>query len=260
VNIPHAGTYLPPAIAATLTEAGRGVSDTDWHVEKLCDFAPSMGATLMVATHSRIVVDLNRDPSGAALYPGASNTEICPATNFAEEPIYQSGRIPTASEVASRVEQYWWPYHRELASVIAGLKALHGYCILLDVHSIVSVAPRFFSGTLPDLNLGTADGGSCDPSLAHSAFAVLSGADGFTSVHNGRFKGGYITRQYGRPDSSVHALQLEMAQRCYMDERAPQHFDEARAARLRIVLKVLIAKLLAWQPARPVDTTGQDHC
>lgn len=244
VNVPHAGIYLPPQIAQMLTPVGRQVPDTDWHVDKLYDFAPKMGATLMVATHSRIVVDLNRDPAGDALYPGLSNTEICPTTTFADEPIYQQSMAPDNVAVAARVKQYWQPYHRQLAVEITRIKAVHGYCILLDAHSIRSEAPRFFAGRLPDLNLGTADDKSCDSLLAESAIRVLSDADRFTSVHNGRFKGGYITRHYGDPASLIHALQLEMAQCCYMDETAPARYDESRAAALKMVLKTLVERLL----------------
>ena len=247
VNVPHAGTYLPPIIAQMLTRAGVAVPDTDWHVDKLYDFTASMGATLMVATHSRIVVDLNRDPSGEALYPGASNTEICPTATFLDEPIYLPGRVPDQAEIASRVEQYWRPYHRQLYAEIARIKARHGVCILLDGHSIASQVPRFFAGRLPDLNLGTADGKSCDESLAQAAFQVLSAAEGFTAVHNGRFRGGYITRHYGTPASNVHAMQLEMAQRCYMDEAMPHHYDQIRAAPLEVTLKTLIEQLLRWR-------------
>jgi N-formylglutamate deformylase len=259
VNVPHAGTYLPPSIAQKLTAAGIAVPDTDWHVDKLYDFVPAMGATLMVATHSRIAVDLNRDPSGAALYPGASNTEICPTQTFAEVPIYQQAMEPDRAEIASRVAQYWQPYHRQLVAEIARVKAMHGYCILLDAHSIVSVAPRFFSGRLPDLNLGSADGKSCARSLADAAFRVLSDADGFSAVHNGRFKGGYITRHYGDPGRNVHALQLEMAQCCYMDEAAPLQYDAWRAAKLRAVLKTLIELLMNWHPAVGDETKKWEH-
>jgi N-formylglutamate amidohydrolase len=198
----------------------------------------------MVATHSRIVVDLNRDPSGNALYPGASNTEICPTATFNEMPIYRQDMAPDQAAIASRLDQYWQPYQRQMAAEIARLKAEHGYCILLDAHSIVSQAPRFFSGRLPDLNLGTADGKSCAPSLAAAAFRVLADAEGFTAVHNGRFKGGYITRHYGSPDKDVHALQLEIAQCCYMDEAVPQKYDASRAAALVRVLKSLVEQLL----------------
>ena len=244
VNVPHSGTYLPPSIGQTLSAAGLKVPDTDWHVEKLYDFVPSLGATLMVATHSRIVVDLNRDPSGDALYPGASNTEICPTATFANEPIYRPGLAPGGAEIAQRVAQYWRPYHYQLAMEIERIKSRHGICILLDAHSIVSEAPRFFDGYLPDLNLGTADEKSCDESLAQSAFAVLKHAEGFTAVHNGRFKGGFITRDYGVPGDEIHALQLEVGQRCYMDESAPHFYDASRAAPLKAVLIALVEKLM----------------
>ncbi len=259
VNVPHAGTYLPPAIAHTLTPAGVAVPDTDWHVDKLYEFVPTMGATLMAATHSRIVVDLNRNPSGDALYPGVSNTEICPTATFANAPIYQAGLAPDRAAIASRVAQYWQPYHAQLQAEIARLKAQHGYCILLDAHSIISEAPRFFAGRLPDLNLGTADGNSCAASLARIAFQVLFEADGFMAVHNGRFKGGYITRHYGEPQHEVHALQLEMAQRCYMDETAPHRYDESRASGLKDVLKKLVEKLLITAAALYAQTKKQDH-
>ena len=258
VNVPHAGTYLPPRIAAQLTPAGLGVPDTDWHVDKLYDFAPAMGATLMVATHSRIVADLNRDPTGDALYPGASNTGICPTSTFFDEAIYLPGLVPGQAEMAARIDQYWRPYHRQLSAEIARIKAKHGVCIVLDGHSIVSEVPRFFDGRLPDLNLGTADGKSCESSLAQTAFQVLSHADGFTAVHNGRFKGGYITRHYGEPGNSVHALQLEMAERCYMDESQPRHYDGLRAGSLIAVLKTLLEHLLARCAALDAQTRKQD--
>ena len=260
VNVPHAGTYLPPSIAAALSPAGVAVPDTDWQVDKLCGFVPAMGATLMVATHSRFVVDLNRDPSGDALYPGMSNTGICPVASFADAPLYQPGRVPDQAEIAARIDRYWRPYHRQLAAEIARIKAQHGVCILLDAHSIAGEVPRLFAGRLPDLNLGTADGRSCAPPLAHAAFAVLSHADGFTAVHNGRFKGGYITRHYGAPADDVHALQLEMAQRCYMDESQPWHYDGSRAGALTAVLKTLVEQLLAGCAALGAETKKQDHC
>jgi len=254
VNVPHAGILLPEAWKPLLTAEARRLPDTDWNVEKLyAAFAAGLGVTLMWASHSRIVVDLNRDPSGDALYPGASNTAICPTRTFHDEPIYQAGMAPDANQIAQRVSQYWYPYHAQLAVEIERIRARHGYCILLDGHSIVSEAPRFFSGRLPDLNLGTADGASCDPSLADCAFMVLAGARGFTAVHNGRFKGGYITRHYGQPAEGMHALQLEMAQSCYMDETIhswPVVYDSDRSALLRKTLQTLIQTLLAWRPDR----------
>jgi N-formylglutamate amidohydrolase len=250
VDVPHAGVEIPDAIAARLTPAALARPDTDWHVEKLYDFAAEFDATLMCATHSRYVVDLNRDPSGSALYPGADNTEVCPTRTFASEPVYVDGGAPQPPEVAERIEEYFTPYHARLAAEIARVRARHGYAVLLDGHSIRSEVPRFFAGRLPDLNLGTANGASVAPSLQARAEAVLKGADGFTHVVNGRFTGGWITRHYGRPRDGVHVLQLEVGERCYMDEAPPYPWDPARAAALVTVLRALVATLAAWRPRR----------
>ena len=248
IDIPHAGTYLPPAIAARLTPVARAVPDTDWHVDQLFAFARAAGATLVVATHSRYVVDLNRNPSGAALYAGADNTELCPTRTFGNAPIYIDGAAPDAGEVAARRAEYFDPYHALLAAEVERVRARHGRAILLDGHSIRSVVPRFFAGRLPDLNLGTADGASCTPAVQAAADVVLAGADAFTSVVNGRFKGGYVTRHYGQPARGVHALQLEIAQACYMDEDPPYVWDHARAAPLVAVLERLVAVLRECRP------------
>ncbi len=248
IDIPHCGTHVPPEIARNLTPAGQRLLDTDWHVEKLYAFAPKLGAGIFHATHSRYVADLNRDPDGVPLYPGADNTEVCPLKSFHDAELWQAGRAPGAAEVKRRVDAYWRPYHAGLAAEIAAVKARHGFCVLLDGHSIFSEVPRFFSGKLPDFNLGTADGRSCAPALQARAAAVLAGAAGFTHVVNGRFKGGYITRRYGQPAQGVHALQLEMAMSAYLDERAPDRYDPARAARLIGVLEDLVAALLEWTP------------
>jgi len=248
IDIPHAGTHVPPDIDARLTPAARPVPDTDWHVEKLFAFARSAGATLVIATHSRYVVDLNRDPSGAALYPGADNTELCPARTFADEAIYVAGGGLDAAEIAARRAAYFDPCHAMLAAEIERVRARHGYAILLDGHSIRSVVPRFFAGRLPDLNLGTADGASCAPTVQAAAGVALAGAGAFTSVVNGRFKGGYVTRHYGQPARGVHALQLEIAQACYMDESPPYRWDAARAEALIAVLDRLAGALCGCTP------------
>jgi N-formylglutamate amidohydrolase len=249
IDVPHAGTFVPPDIAARLTAAARAVPDTDWHVEKLYAFAPAAGATLLVATHSRIAADLNRDPSGAVLYAGADNTELCPTRTFDNDAIYRDGGVPGAQEIAARRAAYFDPYHAALAEEIERVRARHGYAILLDGHSIRSHVSRFFAGRLPDLNLGTADGASCAPDLQQVAASVIKGAAGCTHVVNGRFKGGYVTRTYGRPAQRVHALQLEIAQCAYMDEAPPYRWDAARAAPLGAVLERLLAALAAWRPA-----------
>ena len=243
VDIPHAGTYVPPDVAARLTPAALAVPDTDWHVGKLFAFARDAGVTLVIATHSRYVVDLNRDPAGVALYAGADNTELCPTRTFANEAIYVEGGAPDAAEIAARRAAYFDPYHALLAAEVERVRARHGHAVLLDGHSIRSTVPRFFAGRLPDLNLGTADGASCAPAAQAAAGVVLAGAGAFTSVVNGRFKGGYVTRRYGQPARGVHALQLEIAQACYMDEAPPYPWDAVRASALVAVLERLVAAL-----------------
>jgi len=243
IDIPHAGTYVPPAIAARLTGAARTVPDTDWHVEKLYAFARRSGATLVIATHSRYVVDLNRDPDGVELYPGADNTEMCPTRTFAGEAIYGEGDAPNAAQIEARRAEYFDPYHAMLASELERVRTRRGYVILLDGHSIRSRVPRFFEGRLPDLNLGTADGASAAQGVEAVAASVLERAGAFTSVVNGRFKGGYVTRHYGRPREGIHALQLEIAQASYMDEAFPYPWDERRAAPLIALLQHLVAEL-----------------
>jgi N-formylglutamate amidohydrolase len=249
IDVPHAGTYVPPALSAGLTAAARPLPDTDWHVDRLYAFARASGATLVVATHSRYVVDLNRDPSGASLYPGADVTELCPTRTFASEPIWEEGAAPNEAAIAARRADYFDPYHAALAAEIERVRARHGHAVLLDGHSIRSEVPRFFAGRLPDLNLGTANGASCATALQKVVAGLLAGARGFTHVVNGRFKGGYVTRHYGKPAAGVHALQLEIAQACYMDEAPPYPWDAGRAAPLGAVLEQLVEALAAWRPS-----------
>jgi N-formylglutamate amidohydrolase len=247
IDVPHAGTIVPPELEARLASSARVFPDTDWHVDKLYAFACGAGATVMVATHSRYLVDLNRDPSGAALYAGADNTELCPTRTFADEPIYE-GATPDVDEVVSRRGAYFDPYHAQLHAEIERVKSQHGFALLLDAHSIRSVVPRFFDGKLPDLNLGTADGASCAVSLQRIAHGFIGNATGFTHIVNGRFKGGYVTRHYGKPALGVHAMQLEIAQSCYMDETPPYPWEGARAAPLVAVLRRLVDALADWRP------------
>ncbi len=236
VSVPHAGTELPEDMKARLTAAAAPLPDTDWHVEKLYDFAPNLDATLLVAKMSRYVIDLNRSPDGAALYPGADETGLCPTSTFDRQPIYRSGSEMTVSEAGDRIERYWRPYHEALKFELDRIIDLHGFAVLWDAHSIRSRVPRFFEGRLPDLNFGTADGASADAALA-GGLMELAGASDQTSVLNGRFKGGYITRAYGAPAKGVQAVQLELSQRNYMNEAPPYSYDEARAADLRGLLE-----------------------
>ena len=248
VNVPHAGTHVPDAIRLRLSAAARAMPDTDWHVERLYALARSTGTTLMVATHSRYVVDLNRDPGGAALYPGADNTELCPTRTFHNEAVYEEGEAPRGAEIAARRVTFFAPYHAMLADELERVRSRHGYAVLLDGHSIESELPRFFAGRLPDMNLGTADGGSCDPALSSLAAGIV-GSSRFTHVVDGRFKGGYITRHYGKPPSGTHALQLEMAQSAYMQEGPPFAWDPQRARDVMSLLERLVIALGEWRPA-----------
>lgn len=247
IDVPHAGTFVPDEIAARLTGEARALPDTDWHVDHLYAFAPRSGATLMIATHSRYAVDLNRDPSGAALYAGADNTELCPTRTFADEPIYERDS-PGVDEIVARRAAYFDPYHEALRAEVERVKTLHGFAVLLDGHSIRSVVPRFFAGRLPDLNLGTADGASCAAALQRVAHGFVGNAPGFTHIVNGRFKGGYVTRHYGAPARGVHTMQLEIAQACYMDESPPYGWDSARAEPLVRMLRRLVDALIDWRP------------
>jgi N-formylglutamate deformylase len=252
VSAPHVGTYVPAAILGRLAPEAAELADTDWHIERLYDFARGLGASMIAATHSRLVIDLNRDPEGKPLYPGASNTELCPLGTFADGPVYRAGAEPSADEVARRVELHWRPYHAALAAELARVRARFGVAVLWDAHSIVSRAPRFFEGVLPDFNLGTADGASCDAGLAARVEGILASTPGFTTVHNGRFKGGYITRRYGRPGEGVHALQLEMAQGAYMVEGPPFAWDHDRAERVRPAIRACLEACLDWARDRAV--------
>jgi N-formylglutamate deformylase len=247
ISLPHSGTLLPDELRTRLTPAALRLEDTDWHVERLYRFARETGAAWLEAQNSRYLIDLNRPPDDASLYPGQLSTGLCPAATFAGEPLYRDAP-PTAAEVAARRQRYWEPYHAALRELLDAARARHGFAVLLDAHSIRSEVPRLFAGRLPDVNLGTADGRACDPRLATALVARLAGQSSFSHVLNGRFKGGHITRAYGRPEQGVHAVQFELAQAAYMDEQSLR-FEEARAAPLGALLRLLVAELLAFRPA-----------
>jgi len=225
-----------------MSQAARALPDTDWHLERLYDFLDQIGASVLVATHSRYVVDLNRPPDNASLYPGQDTTGIVPVDTFHKEPIYLPGGEPFEAEMHERIRTYWQPYHDKLAVELAALKARHGYVLLWDAHSIFSELPRFFQGRLPDLNLGTAEGKSCAAGLGE---ALLKVVEGYSAVLNGRFKGGYITRRYGDPAHGVHAVQLELSEATYMDEARPYGYHANLARRLQPQLRTLLELFLA---------------
>lgn len=250
ISMPHVGTHLPPALAARLTAEARHVPDTDWHLERLYDFADELGASVLVATHSRYVIDLNRPPDDQNLYPGQDTTGLCPVDTFDKTPLYAAGDVPGEAEIAARRDAIWYPYHRQLLAELDRLKAAHGTVALWDAHSIRSVLPRFFEGKLTDLNLGTANGASCDPALAQELLHIAEQATGYTAVLNGRFKGGHITRQYGHPAQGVHAVQLEMTQSSYMQEALPFAFLPAVAAGVQLHVRRMLEAVLGFVERR----------
>jgi N-formylglutamate amidohydrolase len=240
ISVPHDGAHLPRSISERMTPAGRLMPDTDWHVAELYDFAREIGASLLVANYSRYVVDLNRPPTNESLYEGQVATGLCPLQTFAGEDIYRADP-PDAGEAARRVATYWQPYHDRLGAALAAIREKHGHALLWDAHSIASRVPRLFDGELPELNIGTHGGRSCGPA---QQVAVVEAAEAspFSHVLNGRFQGGFITRQYGDPLNHVHAVQLEIAQRVYMDEQS-RVFDAAKATRLRGTLRHMLNSL-----------------
>jgi N-formylglutamate amidohydrolase len=222
-----------------MSDEGRSLADTDWYLRKLYAFAELSGATIVAAKYSRFVIDLNRSPDDSALYEGKVSTGLCPLSSFAGHPIYKEGETVSERQRQRRFERYWQPYHAVLAENLAHLKEQFGYALLWDAHSIRSSVPQLFEGELPDLNIGTNDGRSC-PKPVQDAVAQVAAASPYSSVVNGRFKGGYITRHYGRPDDRIFAVQLEMAQRCYMNEET-MRYDTKRAARLCATLSEMLA-------------------
>lgn len=243
LGLPHTGTYVPPAIAADLNARGRGLDDTDWHIHRLYkDLLP--GATTVRATFHRYVIDANRDPAGASLYPGQNTTGLVPLTDFDGTPIWETE--PSEAEVDRRRREFHAPYHAALEAELERVRALHGVAILYDCHSIRSHIPFLFEGTLPDFNIGTNLGVTCDPAIEAAAVDVCARAEGYTSVLNGRFKGGWTTRHYGRPAEGLHAIQMELAQSTHLSAEAPPwDLDPGKAARLRPYLTEILTKLAA---------------
>lgn len=243
VSIPHTGIDIPHEFQSGLVSLWRARKDCDWWIETLYDFASDLDATIVRTRISRTVIDVNRDPAGVSLYPGQFTTGLCPATTFDNEPLYHEGAAPDAPEIARRRAVYFDPYHAALKAEIARLRTLHPAITLYDCHSIRSVIPALFEGTLPHFNIGTNEGRSCAPALTEK-IADLCAASGLSSVVNGRFKGGFITREYGRPDAGVHAVQMELGCRAYIDEPLgpvdesnwPTPYDAAYAVPVRAVL------------------------
>jgi N-formylglutamate deformylase len=246
LGMPHTGTWLPEDIRADLNDRGRLLTDTDWYIERLYDgLLP--GATVLRATFHRYVIDANRAPDGESLYPGRNTTGLVPLTDFDGLPIWD--REPDAAEIARRRDAFHTPYHAALAAELDRIRARHGIAILWDCHSIRSQIPFLFEGTLPDFNIGTNTGTTCDPRVETAVLNGTRAAEGYSTVLNGRFKGGWTTRHYGRPSESMHAIQMELAQSTHLSTEAPPFaYDTAKAARLRPHLARILGALAALAP------------
>ncbi len=256
LSMPHTGTDIAP-VEEKLVSPWIGRKDADWWIDKLYDFGRGMGVTIVRTTLSRTVIDVNRDPSGVSLYPGQATTELCPTTTFDGEPLYKNGQAPSETEIADRRAQFYDPYHVAVAREIARLRAKHPRVVLYDCHSIRSNVPRLFEGELPNFNIGTNSGKSCDPALEAAVAAACAGT-GYSHVVNGRFKGGYITRHYGRPSDNVHAVQMELACRGYVKEplgavtesQWPVPYEENYAAPMRAALAQVLGACLDFATSK----------
>jgi formiminoglutamase len=261
VSFPHTGTDIPGEIEQRLVSPWLARKDADWYVHQLYDMAESMHATTIRTKMSRTVIDVNRDPSGASLYPGQATTDLCPLTTFDGEPLYTPGQEPDAAEIASRRTRFFEPYHAALVIEIERLRLQHGYVVLYDAHSIRSHVPRLFAGELPNFNIGTNDGTTCGPGLAEIVMQLCRDP-AFTSVLNGRFKGGWTTRHYGQPVVGVHAIQMELACRTYLHEPRgaltadnwPPPYDAARADRARQILGKILENCIEFVDSLPRST------
>ncbi|RCK45273.1 N-formylglutamate amidohydrolase [Thalassospira profundimaris] len=240
---PHTGTDVPDDICEKLNDNGKILADTDWHIHRLYDgLLP--GVTTVRALFHRYVIDANRDPSGQSLYPGQNTTGLVPVTDFDGNPIWQDGQEPDANEVSRRQQQFHTPYHAALKAEIARVKAIHGVAVLYDCHSIRSHIPFLFDGKLPDFNIGTDNGTTCEPRIEQAVVGVCGNAAGFTSVLNGRFRGGWTTRHYANPAQNIHTVQMELAQSTHLArEEPPFDYDETVAAPLRAHLKTILQNI-----------------
>lgn len=244
LSIPHCGVEFPAEIKNEYkSELSVAPDDTDWYVQRLYDFAPAMGITIIHAEYSRWVIDLNRDPESKPLYTdGRIITPLCPATDFLGTPIYKDERKEVGvEEVKRRTEKYYNPYHAKLREVLSNVKNEFGKVLLWECHSIRQYVPTINKDKFPDLILGDADGTSASQQIIDTALHTLKDSR-YQVNHNHPFKGGYITRQFCSPQHDEHALQLEMTKVNYMDDSETK-YNEARADEMRTLLQKTFSNL-----------------
>jgi N-formylglutamate deformylase len=240
---PHGGTEIPESILTRLNQHGHARADTDWHIGRLYAGLATDVTTVSTSIH-RYVIDANRDPADKSLYTGQNTTSLCPTTTFDGDEIYLHGQAPSVDEINQRQRLYHQPYHDALRAQLERIHQLHGYVILYDCHSIRSLVPYLFDGKLPDFNIGTNSGASCDPAIESTVQAICTTAEDYTAVSNGRFKGGWTTRHYGEPGRGFHAIQMELAQCNYMLEQEPWGYANDKAGKLRAILADILKNLL----------------
>ena len=247
INVPHSGTQVIPNLRTRFTPQAALLPDTDWHVDRLYNFARDMGVHLLIAQNSRYVVDLNRNKQAEELYPGQFNTEIVPLKTLKNQPVYYASETPVEREVQDRISAYWQPYHYKLQRVISSCIEKFGQAVLLDAHSINPILPLLFEGTLPALNLGSHNGKSAAPALIQQ-ITNLCAQSGYSHVADGRFQGGYITRHYGNPAARCHALQMEITWDSYLDIDPLQPlYNPTKAQALEeAFLRPMVKNLIAW--------------
>ncbi|AOE49679.1 N-formylglutamate deformylase [Kangiella sediminilitoris] len=240
VSMPHHGQFVPHDVLRQMTASALDSADTDWYLVRLYDFLDELGVSRINANYSRYLIDLNRDSGGEVLYKGADNTELCPTSTFDLEPLYDDGKEPHADEIQRRIDLYWKPYHQKLQQLVDEKKAQFGYCLLFEAHTIQSHVPRFFDGQLPDFNFGTNEGETVNQDI--KSLLKSFETESYSKVINGRFKGGYITRNYANPDNGVFTLQLELSQATYLDQKH-RLYDSVKADKVAHVIRQLLVAL-----------------
>ena len=243
LGMPHTGTWLPAKIFEKLNDNGKKLADTDWHIDQLYDgLLPD--ATIVKANFHRYAIDANRDPSGVSLYPGQNTTSLCPLIDFDNVPIYLEGREPDDAEIEQRRIAFHAPYHAALKAELERVRQIHGVAILYDCHSIRSHISFLFEGKLPDFSIGTNNGETCAASIEKAVEDACLAAEGYSTVLNGRFKGGWTTRHYGQPETGIHAIQMELTQSAYLaTENLPFSYAPEKADLLRSHLKELLKQI-----------------
>jgi formiminoglutamase len=241
---PHGGTDVPLTIWDRFNTVGQALADTDWHINRLYDGLLENASVIQTPVH-RYVIDANRDPAGVSLYPGQNTTTLCPLTDFDGRPIFRDGQEPSNDEVEERRASFHAPYHEAIAEELERVRQKFGIAVLYDCHSIRSNIPFLFEGELPVFNIGSNVGQTCAPMIEQITVEACRADVNVETVVNARFKGGWTTRHYGQPETGIHAIQMETAQRAYMFEQSPWAYAPERANKTRAILKSILTQLEA---------------